>query len=74
MRDAKARAKKEIVGLIYGRKKELGLSIQDLVLTARIKRATFYDKMKDPETLTLGEIWRLEDAMHLERGTIGGIK
>lgn len=74
MRDAKARAKKKIAGLIVGRAKELGIPIRELWTMARIGKGTYYNRMKNPETFTLGEIWRLEDVLHLERGTIGGVR
>ena len=69
-----ARAKTRVIGVIKGRLAEIGMPATELSAMAHISSATFTRRMKNPETLTLGEIWRLEDALHLERGTIGGVK
>lgn len=74
MRDAKARAKAKIKGIITGRMVELGLSVRELQAQTKIDRGTYYNRMNDPESFRIGEIWRLEDALHLERGTIGGVR
>ena len=66
--------RRRIIGVIKGRMAEIGMPATELSAMARISSATFTRRMRNPETFTLAELWRLEDILHLERGTIGGIK
>ena len=64
----------EIARTVHSRRLYIGMPTRELAARCGWSRSTFDRRMKNPETLSLKEMWNLEKVLKMEHGTLGGLK
>lgn len=49
----------------------IGITTEELAIKAHMSKATLSRRLRKIEDMTLGECWKIEKALHWERGKIG---
>lgn len=64
----------KIVMLVKGKQISDKMLCPELAAKAGMSEKMLQRRMRNPEQLTLKQCWMLEDALKLDRGTIGGVR
>lgn len=59
---------------VHSRRVYIGMTVAELAARSGMSLRSFQLKMQHPERMTLGDAWKIEAALSMERGTIGGAK
>lgn len=59
---------------VHSRRIYIGMTVAELAARSGMSLRSFQLKMQRPERMTLEDSWKIEAALSMEHGTIGGVK
>lgn len=59
---------------VHSRRVYIGMTVAELAARSGMSLRSFQLKMQRPERMTLEDAWKIEAALSMEHGTIGGVR